>query len=270
MTKRRQNRRRVFGGLRALLGLSLTMLLASCSVQEQYNRYPAKRDIKPHPGVARASTMAIQGIDISKWQGVIDWQAVRSAGTRFAFIKATEGGDHIDPKFLDNWNGAKAAGVARGAYHFVFWCRPAHEQVVWFTQHIPRDPDALPPVLDVEWNSHSKTCPQRISKDLALEKIRLMLDELEKHTGKRPVIYTDIPFHEEVLEGQFRDYVFWIRSTAAEPSTRYRDRDWGFWQFTTTGRVPGITGNVDRNAFFGGEKEWEMFVSGKPMRISNK
>ena len=268
MTRRsRKPARPRYGAAVALFALGF---MTSCSVQEQYNRYPAKGDIKPHPGVARASTFPIQGIDISKWQGSIDWQAVRGAGTRFVFIKATEGGDFVDPKFLDNWNGARAAGVARSAYHFVYWCRPAHEQVMWFTQHIPQDPDALPPVLDVEWNSHSKTCPQRIPKEQAMEKIRLMLAELERHTGKRPVIYTDIPFHEEVLEGEFNDYVYWIRSTAAEPSVRYRDRDWGFWQFTTTGRVPGIAGNVDRNAFFGGESEWQQFVAGRPMRISNK
>lgn len=268
MTRRKTKRT----GFRARVAAALfaAVAMTSCTVQEQFNAYPAKSDIKPHPLVERALRMPIQGIDISRWQGNIDWQAVRSAGTRFAFIKATEGGDHIDPKFLDNWNGAKAAGVPRGAYHFVYWCRPAHEQVQWFVQHIPNDPDALPPVLDVEWNSHSKTCPRRIPKEQALEKIRMMLTELERHTGKRPVIYTDIPFHEEVLEGELNDYVYWIRSTANEPSVRYRNRDWGFWQFTTTGRVPGISGNVDRNAFFGGEREWQQFISGKPMRISNR
>ena len=255
---------------RGTAALVFAALLASCTVQEQFNRYPAKSDVKPHPAVARALNLPIQGIDISKWQGVIDWPAVRAAGTRFVYIKATEGGDHVDPKFMDNWNGAKAAGVARGAYHFVYWCRPAHEQVVWFTQHIPQDPDALPPVLDVEWNSHSKTCPSRLPKEQALEKIRLMLTELERHTGKRPVIYTDIPFHEEVLEGQLTDYAFWIRSTANEPSMRYRNRDWAFWQFTTTGRVPGIAGNVDRNSFYGSERDWQQFVSGRPISVSNR
>lgn len=246
--------------IKALLTVACAAMLGACSVGEGH--YPAKGDARPHPAVARATKLPIQGIDISKWQGDIDWQAVKAAGTRFVFIKATEGGDHVDPKFIANWNGARAAGIPRGAYHFVYWCRPAHEQVMWFTQHIPRDPDALPPVLDVEWNGHSKTCPKKLPKAEALEKIKLMLAELERHTGKRPVIYTDIPFHEEVLEGELRDYAFWIRSTAAEPSVRYRDRDWAFWQFTTTGRVPGIAGMVDRNSFYGSEKDWQQFASG--------
>src|SRR5436190_4558929 len=74
-------------------------------------------DTKPNNGVAAAHVMPVQGIDVSYWQGDVDWQAVTDAGVYFAYIKATEGADHLDPKFLDNWQEAKQAGVARGAYH---------------------------------------------------------------------------------------------------------------------------------------------------------
>jgi lysozyme len=218
-------------------------------------------DKKPHNGVARAHTMPIQGIDLSYWQGDIDWQRVSEAGVGFAFIKATEGGDHLDPKFLENWYGAKRAGVARGAYHFVYWCRPAHEQALWFMLNVPSDQDALPPVLDVEWNGHSKTCPHRIPRDKALAKIRTLLDAMQAHTGKRPIIYTDLKFHREVLEGEFTDYHFWLRSTAAPPESVYRNRKWAFWQFTTTGRVPGIAGPVDRNSFNGTRADWQRVLN---------
>ncbi|MEN5083409.1 GH25 family lysozyme [Bosea sp. TWI1241] len=236
-------------------------LIGGCGALE--NHYPEKGDAKPHAGVAEARRYPIQGIDISRWQRDIDWEAVKRAGTRFVFIKATEGGDFIDPNFRKNWEGARAAGVPRGAYHFVYWCRPAHEQAVWFKQHIPNDPDALPPVLDVEWNGHSKTCPKKVERSLALEKIRLMLTELEQLTGKKPVIYTDITFHKDILEGEFNDYPFWIRSTAAKPEARYNNRRWAFWQFTTTGRVPGIKGDVDRNAFYGNEGEFTGWRTGQ-------
>jgi lysozyme len=198
---------------------------------------------------------------VSKWQGKIDWAAVRAAGTKFAFIKATEGGDHLDERFMENWNGAKRAGVPRGAYHFTYWCRPAHEQADWFKRNVPQDPDALPPVLDLEWNGHSINCPKKVPREQALAMTRTLLAEMEAHTGKRPVIYTDITFHKEVLEGEFDDYAFWIRSTAAEPEQRYADRRWTFWQFTTTGRVPGIQGDVDRNTFYGTDNQWRMFVA---------
>lgn len=233
--------------------------LGSCAVQP--SRYGAKGDAKPHDGVATAHRLPIHGIDVSKWQGSIDWASVRSAGTQFAFIKATEGGDHLDERFIENWHGAKRAGVPRGAYHFVYWCRPAHEQAEWFKRNVPQDPDALPPVLDLEWNGQSVNCPKKVPREQALAMTQTLLREMEAHTGKRPIIYTDITFHKEVLEGEFPYHPFWIRSVAAEPHERYADRRWTFWQFTTTGRVPGIKGDVDRNAFYGTDNQWRMMVA---------
>jgi lysozyme len=214
-------------------------------------------DKKPHEGVAAAHAMPVQGIDVSYWQGDIDWRKVGKAGIRFAYLKATEGGDRIDPMFRRNWLAAKRAGVARGAYHFMYWCRPAREQAAWFIAHVPRDASALPPVLDVEWNGHSKTCPRRIPRAAAVAKIKIMLDAMEAHAGKRPIIYTEPEFHREVLEGAFTDYEFWLRSVAATPDESFAARGWVFWQFTTTGRVPGILGPVDRNSFNGTRAEWK-------------
>ena len=211
--------------------------------------------------MARAKTHPIQGIDISKWQGPVDWASVKGAGTQFAFIKATEGGDHVDERFRDNWDGAGRAGVPRGAYHFVFWCRSAEDQMRWFKKNVPNDPTALPPVLDVEWNGHSQTCPKKLPKAQALAMVRTMLDEMERYTGKRPIIYTDITFHKDVLEDELPDYPHWVRSTAAEPEQRFAKRKWMLWQFTSTGRVPGVRGDVDRNAFYGSTAEWASFLA---------
>ena len=241
-------------------GLSFT---SASDAASPANPYPKKSDADPHYGVISAKRHAIQGIDISKWQKTIDWSGVKGAGTRFAFIKATEGGDYLDENFRDNWAGSRKAGVARGAYHFVFWCRAAKDQVNWFIRNVPKEADALPPVLDVEWNNLSR-CP-RTSPAAARAKMREMLVALHAHYGKKPVIYTDINFHEDVLEGthEFDDYPFWIRSTASRPEERYEKRPWEFWQFTTTGRVPGITGDVDRNAFFGSEKDFAGWREGR-------
>ncbi|WP_336492987.1 GH25 family lysozyme, partial [Methylobacterium nigriterrae] len=91
------------------------------------------------------------------------------------------------------------------------------DQMACFKRNVPTDPSALPPVLDVEWNGHSQTCPTRLPKAQALGMIRYMLDEMERYTGKRPIIYTDITFHRDVLGGELPDYPHWVRSTAAEP-----------------------------------------------------
>ena len=243
-----------FAGALACLTLGGTPALAL---------YPKKGDSDPHHGVRDARRKVIQGIDVSRWQGEIDWAKVKDAGTRFAFIKATEGGDHVDPMFRRNWDAAKKAGVPRGAYHFVWWCRPAKDQVRWFKRNIPRDAGALPPVLDVEWDGHSKKCGKKLPREQALAKIREMLKGLEEHTGKKPIIYTDITFHEDVLEGELNHYPYWLRSTAAPLRHRYNRERWEFWQFTTTGRVPGITGDVDRNAFFGSEREFAAWRDGR-------
>ncbi|MGE3872955.1 MAG: GH25 family lysozyme [Parvibaculaceae bacterium] len=239
----------------AVIAVAVGVLAASLGAGAALARMLS--DKNPHSGVAEAHTMPVQGIDVSYWQGDIDWKKVGDAGIHFAYIKATEGGDRLDPKFLDNWRAAKKAGIARGAYHFMYWCRSAKEQASWFASHVPGDDDALPPVLDVEWNPHSKTCPQRIARDAAIAKIKVMLKAMEAHSGKQPIIYTDPKFHREVLEGEFPDHHFWLRSVAAMPEAKYPARNWVFWQFTTTGRVHGVAGPVDRNSFNGTRADWK-------------
>lgn len=202
----------------------------------------------------------VGGIDVSKYQGDIDWNGVRGSGVRFAWIKATEGGDRVDEKFAQNWEGAKAAGVPRGAYHFAYWCRPMQEQAAWFKAHVPNDPAALPPVLDVEWTGHSKTCPKKVPRDFALAQMKIMLAAMEEAYGKKPIIYTSIDFHRDVLEGELLDYPVWVRSVKCHPSLKYGSRHWRFWQHTSEGRVAGIRGNVDRNAFNGSLKEWQVWL----------
>src|ERR1700684_4288039 len=83
------------------------------------------RSSSTHP---KRKDSPIHGIDVSKFQGDIDWNAVAYSGVKFAWIKATEGGDRADARFQANWEGAKAAGAPHGAYHFVYWCRAAMEE----------------------------------------------------------------------------------------------------------------------------------------------
>ncbi len=168
--------------------------------------------------------------------------------TQFVFIKATEGGDHVDERFRANWDGAGAAGIPRGAYHFVFWCRSAKEQMDWFKKNVPNDPSALPPVLDVEWNGHSQTCPRKLRRSRRSPWSPRCCRRWSATPVSGPIIYTDITFHKDVLEGELPDYPHWLRSTAAEPEQRFANRQWMLWQFTSTGRVPGVRGDVDRNA----------------------
>ena len=221
--------------------------------------HPIEGDNSPHPGVNRARAMPIQGVDVSRYQGRVDFDRLKAAGMHFVFIKATEGQDYVDPNFAQNWAHARAAGLPRAAYHFMYWCSFASEQAKWFRKNVPNDPDALPPILDVEWNNHS-SCGKRLDRDEAFAKVKLMLDELERYTGKLPIIYTDMNFHREVLAGRNLPNTFWLRSVAAEPDDRYSGDSFTFWQWTTTGSVPGVRGEVDRDVFYGTSDDWTTFL----------
>ena len=212
-------------------------------------------------GDVSPSDFVVHGVDVSKYQGEIDWDTVRGSGVTFAWIKATEGGDYKDQYFDRNWQAAKDAGIRRGAYHFAYWCRSAAEQVAWFERHVPIESDALPPVLDVEWNPTSKTCPRKLSREDALAQMQTILSEMERFYGKRPVIYSTVDFYRDVLSGgDLSNYPIWVRSVKYAPRVKYGDRKWQFWQYTAEGQVPGIRGGVDRNAFNGTPKQFEAFA----------
>ncbi|ESR26559.1 Phage lysin, glycosyl hydrolase, family 25 [Lutibaculum baratangense AMV1] len=204
----------------------------------------------------------MHGIDVARYQGDIDWKVAARSGVAFAWIKATEGGDHLDKKFYDNWYGAKEAGVPRGAYHFYYFCRTPEEQAAWFIANVPYDPDALPMVLDMEWNNHSKTCTRIPKPDVVRKEMVTFLEIMEGYYGKRPVIYTDYNFHTDNLEGVFNGHHFWLRSIPRHPSERFPGRRWTFWQYTAQGNVDGIKGHVDRNTFVGSWEDWKKFLKG--------
>ncbi|WP_245318737.1 glycoside hydrolase family 25 protein [Consotaella salsifontis] len=198
----------------------------------------------------------VHGIDVAKYQGPIDWDRAKKAGIAFAYLKATEGGDRVDDRFAENWAAAGRAGVARGAYHFFYFCRPGKEQADWFIRNVPRDPDALPPVLDVEWTPDSPTCTRRPPRDELVREMKDFLDTVERHYGVRPIIYVPIDVHRERLVGAFPGHEFWLRAVKDFPANVYEERDFRFWQWTGTGTVPGIGGEVDRNVFAGSKSDW--------------
>jgi lysozyme len=229
--------------VRALRGLAMAgaaLALASCAQKTgQYGQYGQLGDAKPHPAVTKAHKMPVQGIDVSRWQGKIDWASV-AAGRQAIRLHQGDGGRRSHRSSLPRELARREAGRARPRRLPLRILVPdGRDQARWFKRNVPNDPGALPPVLDVEWNNDSKTCPQKVDKETALSMIRHMLDEMERHTGKRPIIYTDINFHNDILEGELLEYPHWIRSTAAEPHVRYGDRKWTMWQYTTTGRVRG-------------------------------
>ncbi|QOG08334.1 glycoside hydrolase family 25 protein [Aureimonas sp. OT7] len=208
----------------------------------------------------------VHGIDISKYQGTVDWRAAKAGGVEFVYIKATEGGDRLDERFHENWRGARDAGIPHGAYHFFYWCRPGIEQARWFIKNVPQDALSLPPVLDVEWTPHSPTCTRRPDRAEMLREMSAFMDALERHYGMRPIIYAPIDIHRDRLVGTYPNHRFWLRAVADHPDNVYEARDFHFWQYTATGTVAGIDGDVDRNAFSGSRQEWQKWLSSHTRR----
>jgi lysozyme len=166
--------------------------------------HPKFGDYKPFDFPNRKPTdYAVHGTDTSRWQPSIDWPEVRKSGISFAFIKATEGGDHKDPAFKKNWAAAKAAGVPRGAYHFYYFCTAPEVQAAWYLRNVPRDKFSMPPVLDAEWNHQSRTCPGKKSPERVRRDLHTWLKIVEKATGKRPIIYTTPDFYDDNDMGRF-------------------------------------------------------------------
>ena len=214
-------------------------------------------DSDPHPWADPSSVNhPVRGVDLSRFQTSVDWEAARAAGVTFAFIKATEGGDGLDPMFETHWTAAGNAGIRRGAYLFYYHCRAPEDQARWFFRHVPRTPGALPPVLDMEWTPTSPTCTIRRDPAVIRADARRLIALLTDHYGTAPVLYTTVDFYEDNALGQLRGVEFWLRSVAAHPSDRYAGQPWAFWQYSATGLVPGIKGHVDLNAFAGSRRVW--------------
>ncbi len=193
----------------------------------------------------------VRGIDVSHHQGVIDWKAVASDKTiRFAYIKATEGGDFKDRNFSENWKKSAEAGIIRGAYHFFTFCRPGRDQARNFLETVPWESDALPMAVDLEFGGN---CDARPSLETLLAELTGFLSEIRKVHPQRPVFYVTPGFFNQYLKGnipQFPDHDLWLRNIFYEPLQK-PCAHWQFWQFADRDRIAGIGGPVDLNVFCG-------------------
>jgi lysozyme len=265
--------------LRHLAALLILTLLAACGAPRgASDRAPAQvslgpviapdfGDADPHPWTGRSpDAYPVHGIDVSRWNLDVNWDAARQSGVNFAFIKATEGGDRLDPLFQSHVAAAEGAGIPWGAYHFYYWCTDSETQARWFIANVPRRTGGLPPVIDVEWNPFSPTCTTRPPAATVRSEIGRFMAILTRHYGQRPVVYTSIDFFRDNGFQDIDSEEFWLRSTAAHPSESYPGTPWVFWQYSGTGRVPGIGGDVDLNAFAGSAASWRNWYARRAQR----
>ncbi len=196
---------------------------------------------------ARGGTFPIQGIDVSRWQQDVDFVKVAEAGIEFCFCKATEGLTHVDARFAVNWPAIAAAGLIRGAYHFGRPGSDAAGQADFVFDTVRPVSGDLPIVLDLEKDDGLKPPEVRAWTEAFVTRLR-------ERMGAPPIIYTGLYFwRDEAGDGAALDCPLWLAAYVDDPE-KYVPKaweQWSFWQYTSKGAVPGVRGNVDRDAWHG-------------------
>lgn len=201
----------------------------------------------------------IRGVDVSHYQGNINWTKLGQQDIEFAYIKATEGSSHMDGMFLHNWEESAKSGLSVGAYHFFSFDSSGDTQLENFIQCLPAREDMLPPAVDVEFYGDKQLNPPD-PKDVEKE-LRIMLEGLESRYGMTPVVYATEDSWNMYIRGRFDGYPLWIRNVKTRPDTH--GLPWLFWQYTNRKRLPGYEGQekfIDMNVFYGSEKQWETWL----------
>ena len=191
------------------------------------------------------STGHLSGIDVSKWQGSVNWPEVKQAGIAFAFARATYGITEVDSSFKDNWQGMKDAGITRGAYHFFLAADDPARQADFFINTVGSlDPDDLPPVIDVESDSG-------VSSTLVAD-VQTWLNTVAQGLGRTPIIYTAPSYWNANMNSDFGKYPLWVAEYGvSDPRTVNGWTDWTFWQYSSTGKVAGVGNTVDLDYYNG-------------------
>lgn len=223
------------------------------SRKSRFVRYPAF-------GISIPENYLIHGIDVSRYQRIISWDAVKEMKVKnvqlgFVFIKATEGIVNTDPQFRRNWKKSKQAGMIRGAYHFFLATKDGREQAENFISAVDLEEGDLPPVVDIEQT-------YGVSLPVLKKELKEWLDVIEYYYGVKPIIYTNVDFYSRCLGKEFNSYPLWAAHYFQYDTPRV-NRQWDFWQHSEEGRVNGILSKVDFNVFNGDSLEFKNILMAK-------
>lgn len=203
----------------------------------------------------------VKGVDVSSYQGQINWLELASENISFAFIKATEGSSFVDKNFADNFLEARKTHLAVGAYHFFSYDSPGQTQAENFINTVNPYEGMLPPVIDLEFYGDKEVnLPTREYVD---EQLQAMLRTLEDYYGQKPIIYATEKSYSLYLAGDYEEYAIWIRNVITKPELSGQ-RDWTFWQYTNREKLDGYHGTekyIDMNVFYGSEREFAEYIA---------
>lgn len=233
-----------------LIVLGMLSFLAYCGVRV-WHFYRAMNGELPRE-IPSAEEFPVRGIDVSMYQGEIDWEKLsENEYVTFAFMKATEGENFQDDSFLNNWKSAREHGIYTGAYHFLRFDSTGEAQAENFISLVPKQANMLPPVVDLELYSEADIAdpPSRADVQAVLDP---MLERLEEYYGVKPIIYTSANWYMKYLIGGYWSYDIWMCNINSEPII-----GWSFWQYSFEGMFPDAIGvNVDLDVYNGSKESF--------------
>jgi len=205
-----------------------------------------------------------EGIDVSNHNGNVDWDKVAGAGKKFAFVLASDGESFQNSQYQQQTSGAKDAGLLVGAYHFG---RPSGDPInqadhLLQTANYTNDGKTLPPVLDLEPNTKGDKCYGKDPGQLA-DWTKQFTDHVKQATGRDPIIYSSTGYWSKCMAGsdQFSKNPLWLASYGTKnPKVPQGWDEFAFWQHSSTGKVPGISGPTDENVFKGSAEKLQAFA----------
>lgn len=199
--------------------------------------------IYPHREVLCNDDKYVTGIDVSKYQGVINWDLLDTNEIKFVIVKSTEGLTIVDKHFKTNWN---KIPVKKGSYHFFHPRTSGKKQAQKFLSTVKFDKGHIIPVIDVEYTRKWKR-----HRNIAIKNLKEMVSEIIKVTGIKPIIYTNGKFWNDYIKPHYNesDHILWVSDyrDREEPYIPSNYNDWHIWQWTNKGVVSGIKGKVDMN-----------------------
>jgi len=206
---------------------------------------------------------SIRGVDVSSYQGEIDWHTLSNQDISFAFIKATEGSSFVDSRFDYNFSEAQKQDIAVGAYHFFSYDSQGETQADNFIKNVTAFEGMLPPVIDLEFYGDKEKNPP--SKEAVIPQLKAMIKRLKSHYGLNPIIYATEKSYQLYLADGFEDNPIWIRNVLTKP-TLSDGREWTFWQYTNRERLKGYNGKekyIDMNVFNGTKEQFKQLTTYK-------
>ncbi len=199
-----------------------------------------------HKQLGSAAAKSLRGVDLSHYDGAVDFKQLQAAGIDFVFLKATQGTGYVDPTYQSHITAVKATSLLHGAYHFFEPKSDPESQANHFISQVKNSGNTLPPVLDIE-------ITQDQSADAIKAGVKVWLELVEEALGCKPMLYSYGDFWQENLGAEFNDYAFWLADYASQPTVPKGLENWRLWQYSDKGQVPGVEHSVDMNVTVSGE-----------------